>query len=232
VRTVPEGLYRGLPHGEFSIVESYVRALRSAESLVYLESQFLWSPELVSVLAEKLRHPPQDDFRVVVLLPAHPNNGKDDTRGQLGVLVDAARDGGDERRFLACTLYQRGPDGDPVYVHAKVGIVDDRWLTVGSANLNEHSFFNDTEVNIVLHDEELARDARLRLWSEHLELDVDQIDGEPTRVVDDHWRPLAERNAEHRRRHGYCDHRLVLLPHVSHRSQALWGPLNGLLVDG
>jgi phosphatidylserine/phosphatidylglycerophosphate/cardiolipin synthase-like enzyme len=30
------------------------------------------------------------------------------------------------------------------YVHSKIGIVDDAWMTVGSANLNEHSFFNDT----------------------------------------------------------------------------------------
>jgi phosphatidylserine/phosphatidylglycerophosphate/cardiolipin synthase-like enzyme len=232
VRTVPENVYRTFPHGEFSIVESYVGALRSAERFVYLESQFLWSPELVSILAGKLRQPPCDDFRLVVVLPVHPNNGTDDTRGQLGVLVDAARDGGDESRFLACTLYQPGPGGDPVYVHAKVGIVDDRWLTVGSANLNEHSLFNDTEVNVVVHDEQLVRDARLRLWSEHLELAVDEIGGDPARIVDEHWRPLAERNAEHRRRYGYTDHRLVMLPHVSRRSQALWGPLNGLLVDG
>jgi len=36
-----------------------------------------------------------------------------------------------------------------VYVHAKVGIGDDRWLTLGSANLNAHSFFSDSEVNVV-----------------------------------------------------------------------------------
>jgi hypothetical protein len=36
-----------------------------------------------------------------------------------------------------------------VYVRAKVGIVDDRWLTLGSANLNAHSFFSDSEVNVV-----------------------------------------------------------------------------------
>jgi phosphatidylserine/phosphatidylglycerophosphate/cardiolipin synthase-like enzyme len=232
VRTVPEHIYRGLAAGEFSIVESYVRALRSAEQFVYLESQFLWSPELVSVLRRKLAEPPRDDFRVVVLLPAHPNNGSDDTRGQLGVLVDAAKRGGDESRFLACTLYQSGPGGNPVYVHAKVGIVDDRWLTVGSANLNEHSFFNDTEVNVVVCDGQLARDARLRLWSEHLELPVEQLDGDPARVIDELWRPLAEQNAEHRRLHGFTPHRLVMLPHVSRRTQALWGPLNGLLVDG
>jgi phosphatidylserine/phosphatidylglycerophosphate/cardiolipin synthase-like enzyme len=232
VRTVPERIYRGLASGEFSIVESYVRALRSAERFVYLESQFLWSPELVSILRRKLTEPPHDDFRVVVLLPAHPNNGTDDTRGQLGVLVDAAERGGDESRFLACTLYQAGPGGKPVYVHAKVGIVDDRWLTVGSANLNDHSLFNDTEVNVVVCDEQLARDARLRLWSEHLELPAAELEGDPARVIDELWRPLAARNAEHRRLHGFTPHRLVMLPHVSRRTEALWGPLNGLLVDG
>ena len=60
--------------------------------------------------------------------------------------------------MLACTRYAVA-DGasDRVYVHAKVGIVDDRWLTVGSANLNEHSLFNDTEMNVVSHGPELAR---------------------------------------------------------------------------
>ena len=232
VRTVPERLYAGLPRGEFTIVESYLRALRAAERLVYLESQFLWSPELVTVLAAKLREPPRDDFRVVVVLPAHPNNGSDDTRGQLGVLVDAARRGGNDERFLACTLYQPGPRGRPVYVHAKIGIVDDHWLTVGSANLNEHSLFNDTEVNVVLRDEHAARSARLRLWAEHLELPVAEIDGDPARVVDELWRPLAERNAHARRQFGHSPHRLTLLPHISRRSGALLGPLNGLLVDG
>jgi phosphatidylserine/phosphatidylglycerophosphate/cardiolipin synthase-like enzyme len=232
VRTVPEHIYRGLPAGEFTIAESYVRALRSAERFVYLESQFLWSPELVSILVRKLREPPREDFRVVALLPAHPNNGADDTRGQLGVLVDAAKGGGDGSRFLACTLYQAGPGGKPIYVHAKVGIVDDRWLTVGSANLNEHSLFNDTEVNVVVRDEQLVRAARLRLWAEHLERPVEELGGDPACVLDEVWRPLAEQNAEHRRLHGFTPHRLVKLPHVSRRIEAVWGPLNGLLVDG
>jgi phosphatidylserine/phosphatidylglycerophosphate/cardiolipin synthase-like enzyme len=89
VRTIPEKIYARLPGGEFGIVASYLGALRAAQRLVYLENQFLWSPELVTVLADKLHNPPDDDFRLLVLLPAKPNNGKDDTRGQLGVLVDA-----------------------------------------------------------------------------------------------------------------------------------------------
>jgi phosphatidylserine/phosphatidylglycerophosphate/cardiolipin synthase-like enzyme len=230
---VPERVYDFCPDGEWTVLESYLRALRSAERLVYLESQFLWSPEVTFVLADKLRHPPSDDFRVVVLLPAHPNNGEDDSRGQVGLLIAADKESGDEtKRFLACTLYQPGPGGEPVYVHSKAAVIDDAWLTIGSANLNEHSLFNDTEVNVVVRDDELARETRLRLWSEHLERPREEIAGEPARVVDELWRPLAQENYERRKREGWADAKLTLLPGVSRRAEALWGPLNGLLVDG
>jgi phosphatidylserine/phosphatidylglycerophosphate/cardiolipin synthase-like enzyme len=225
VRTVPNGVYDALPRGDFRILEAYVRALRSAERLIYLESQFLWSPEIVDVLRAKLQRPPTDAFRVVVVLPARPNNGQDDTRGQLGQLVLADADD----RLLACTIFQPGR-AEHVYVHAKVGIVDDRWLCVGSANLNEHSLFNDTEVCVVAQDEQLVRAARLRLWREHLERE--DVGGDPTRVVDEVWRPLEKDGWERRRRGEGAPHRLSLLPHVSRRSRAFLGPLNGLLVDG
>ena len=102
MRTVPEKIYRSLPRGEFTILEAYLGALRGAQQLIYLENQFLWSSEVVGILRDKLLHPPNDSFRLVLVLPARPNNGADDTRGQLGVLADA--DGG-AGRFLACTLY-------------------------------------------------------------------------------------------------------------------------------
>ena len=232
VRTVPERLYEPCRDGEWSILESYLRALQAAERLVYLESQFLWSPEVTFVLAEKLRRPPSDDFRVLALLPAQPNNGADDSRGQVGILIDADKECDDTTRFLACTLYQPGPGGHPVYVHSKAAVIDDAWLTVGSANLNEHSLFNDTEANVVVRDPKLAREVRLRLWEEHLERPREEIDGDPARVFDELWKPLAEERLERRKRDGWADGKLTLLPHVSRRSEALWGPLNGLFVDG
>ena len=71
-------------------------------------------------------------------------------------LIEADDDNG---RVLACTLYARsGKLADPVYIHAKIAIIDDQWFTLGSANLNEHSLFNDTEMNVVTHDPELARE--------------------------------------------------------------------------
>jgi phosphatidylserine/phosphatidylglycerophosphate/cardiolipin synthase-like enzyme len=233
VRTVPERLYEPVRDGEWSILESYLRALQAAERFVYLESQFLWSPEVTAVLAGKLRRPPCDDFRVIAVLPAHPNNGADDSRGQVGVLIEADKQSGDDlTRFLACTLYQPGPGGNPVYVHSKAAVVDDAWLTIGSANLNEHSLFNDTEANVVVRDPGLAREVRLRVWAEHLERPQAEFDGNPARVFDEVWRPLAEERLERRRRDGWADGKLTLLPRVSRRSEALWGPLNGLFVDG
>jgi phosphatidylserine/phosphatidylglycerophosphate/cardiolipin synthase-like enzyme len=229
VRTVPEKIYGRLPRGEFTILESYLRALRAAERLIYLENQFLWSPEVVAVLQEKLRNPPSGRFRLLVLLPAKPNNGKDDTRGQLGVLADADDGAG---RFLACTLHQPGAAGRPVYVHAKIGIVDDRWLTIGSANLNEHSLFNDTEMNVVTHDRAVAKATRLRLWSEHLDCAAAEIDGDPADVIDTRWRPLATAQLDRRRAGQPLAGKLLLLPHVSRRANALRGPIDSLLVDG
>lgn len=230
-RTIAEGMYDAVPKGDFGILKEYVGALRSAQRLVYLENQFLWAPEIVSVLAEKLRHPPHPDFRLVVVLPQRANNGQDSTRGQLGVLSRA--DGG-RGALLAATLRSLS-DGrtDPLYVHAKVGIVDDRWLTVGSANLNAHSLLNDTECNVVTEDAHLARDTRLRLWSEHLELPVEAISElDPTVVLDRHWRPIAEEQLRRLRQDEPPTHHLLAMPGVSSRSGRLLGPLQGLIDDG
>lgn len=225
-RTVPEHVYDALPRGEFSILESYVRALRGAEHLIYLENQFLWSPEIVEILEDKLRTPPSDDFRVVVLLPHKANNGQDDTRGMLGRLVAADHDD----RFLAATIMSRtGERSGPLYVHAKIGIVDDRWLAIGSANLNEHSLFNDSEVDVVTQDPELARATRLTLWEEHLE---GTPLPDPARSVDEQWRPIAGEQLDRRRAGAPLTHHLVALPGVSRRSRRLMGPLDALVVDG
>jgi phosphatidylserine/phosphatidylglycerophosphate/cardiolipin synthase-like enzyme len=230
VRTLPERVYGFAPKGDFRILEAYTRALRSARRLVYLESQFLWSPQVVEILAAKLREPPSQDFRVIVLLPARPNNGEDTTRGQLGVLVNADAGAG---RFLATTISARtGELVGPLYVHAKIAVVDDRWLTIGSANLNEHSLFNDSEMNVIACDPQLARETRLRLWAEHLELGIEEVSGEPTEVIDTIWRPVAKEQLERSRRGDPRTHHLQELPGVSRRSMALMGPLTSLLVDG
>jgi phosphatidylserine/phosphatidylglycerophosphate/cardiolipin synthase-like enzyme len=76
--------------------------------------------------------------------------------------------------------------GVPVYVHAKVCVIDDVWTSVGSDNFNRRSWSHDSEIACAVIDElrdprepidpaglgdgarTYARDLRLRLWREHL----------------------------------------------------------------
>jgi len=234
VRTVPEKIYTATPRGDFRILESYVRAIQAAERFIYIENQFLWSPEIEAVLRDKILNPPRPDFRLLLLLPSKPNSGADDTRGVLGDLIEADDDAADGAgRLLACTLFARSRNlTDPIYIHAKIAIIDDNWLTLGSANLNEHSLFNDTEMNIVTRDPDLARNTRLRLWAEHLELPLEAIPPDPTQVIDELWKPISKEQLERRNAGQPLTHRLVRLPHVSRRSGRVLGPISGIFVDG
>jgi phosphatidylserine/phosphatidylglycerophosphate/cardiolipin synthase-like enzyme len=230
LRTVPEKTYGFLPKGEFTILDAYLRALRMAERFIYLENQFLWSPEVVDVLADRLQHPPCDEFRILLVLPTKPSDGKETTRGQLGRLLDADDGAG---RLLATTITATGGDESAtVYIHAKIAIIDDRWLTIGSGNLNEHSLFNDTEMNLLTCDAALARETRLRLWSEHLERSIEEVSGEPADVIDRLWRPTAVEQRRRLESGAALTHRLRELPGVSRRAMALLGPLDSLVVDG
>ena len=120
-------------------------------------------------------------------------------------------------------------------MHAKVAVVDDRWLIVGSANLNAHSFFNDTEMCVVTDDAALARDTRVRLWAEHLELDRGRG---RRRARASSWSTSTGGRSPHEQLRRACEpasrprHRLLELPGVSRRSRRLLGPLSGLIDDG
>jgi phosphatidylserine/phosphatidylglycerophosphate/cardiolipin synthase-like enzyme len=54
-----------------------------------------------------------------------------------------------------------------VYIHSKLLLVDDGFLTLGSANLNQRSMAVDSEINIATDDPNHARDLRRRVWMQH-----------------------------------------------------------------
>ena len=121
----------------------------------------------------------------------------------------------------------------PVYVHAKIGIIDDRWLTIGSANLNEHSLLNDTEMNVLTCDRGAgAKHAAAAVVRAHGAAVVRGRRGSGSPSSTGCGAPSR------RSRPGVPDeglgrtHRLALLEHVSRRTARLQGPVRGLLVDG
>ena len=51
-----------------------------------------------------------------------------------------------------------------IYIHSKLMLVDDVFMTLGSANLNQRSMAVDSEINIATDDYRVARDLRKRVW--------------------------------------------------------------------
>jgi phosphatidylserine/phosphatidylglycerophosphate/cardiolipin synthase-like enzyme len=182
--------YPFAPDGERSVARGYAKALRRARRLVYVEDQYLWSRDVARVFAEALRREPE--LRLVVVVPRFPEQD-----GGLGRLVarfghsqalELVQEAGGDRVQV---LDVENRDGEPVYVHAKVCVIDDVWASVGSDNFNRRSWTHDSELTAAVVDEArdpreprdpaglgdgarvFARDLRLELWREHLDRDND-----------------------------------------------------------
>ena len=178
--------------GERSVARAYEKAFGRARRLIYIEDQYLWSADIAGVLARALTNQP--GLRLVVVLPRYPDedgrlSGPPNRIGQITAMRRLERIGGN--RFRAYDL-----DGDewPIYVHAKVCIVDDVWMTIGSDNLNRRSWTHDSELSCAILDETrdrrepvdpaglgdcaraLPRDTRIELWREHTQQDEIPID--------------------------------------------------------
>jgi len=185
--------YPFAPGGERSIARAYLKAIGRARSLVYVEDQYLWSRAVAGVIADALRRSP--DLRVIAVVPRYPDrngllSGPMERVGQLEAIDVVRRAGGDR-----VAIYDlENEDGIPIYLHAKVCIVDDVWMTIGSDNLNLRSWTHDSELTCALLDARrddrqpadptgrgdgarvLPRSTRLGLWREHLgEVEVDDL---------------------------------------------------------
>jgi len=188
-RTIPEHTYSFLPRIIRGISQLYANAFSNTQRFIYLENQYFWlhayygidipllgrdSPEMernIRELGSALRR----GATVTFVLPDHPNVGRAFTDAALTRLLDEAPEAIRQGRLqVFCLATSANIDGiehyRPIYVHAKVAIIDDLWSTVGSANLNNRGMRDDTEMNVATLNAELARDFRLLLWAEHLGL--------------------------------------------------------------
>jgi phosphatidylserine/phosphatidylglycerophosphate/cardiolipin synthase-like enzyme len=163
--------YPFAPLGERSVARGYCKAAARARRLIYLEDQYLWSPQVVSCFAEALRDQPE--LRLIAVVPRYPDQpgtigGVPQLLGRARAVEDLRAAGGD--RFAVYSPENRA--GTPVYVHAKVCVIDDEWATVGSDNVSLRSWTHDSELTCAVVDPTgtYARDLRMRLGAEHLEL--------------------------------------------------------------
>jgi phosphatidylserine/phosphatidylglycerophosphate/cardiolipin synthase-like enzyme len=189
LRTYPARLrrYPFAPLGERSIAHAYRKAFARARRLIYIEDQYLWAPFVADLLADALTANP--DLHVIAVVPRFPDKeGASRWPSLVGreeAIAVCRRAGGE--RFAIYDV--ENPEGVPVYVHAKAVVIDDVWAMIGSDNLNRRSWTHDSELSCAVLDATrdereprdpaglgdrarvFARDLRLRLWREHLELD-------------------------------------------------------------
>jgi phosphatidylserine/phosphatidylglycerophosphate/cardiolipin synthase-like enzyme len=192
--------YRFAPLGEQTIARGYTKAIKRARRLIYLEDQYLWSSEVAKLFAEALRE--NHELHLIAVVPRYP-----DVDGRFALppnnvgreeAISLCRRAAPERVHV---FDVENHEGTPVYVHAKVCVVDDVWASVGSDNFNRRSWTHDSELSCAVLDETVdgrtpadpagtgdgarsfARDLRLTLLREHLDADDDTELIDPDEVV-------------------------------------------------
>ena len=186
LKPVPVAIARTLPQFEdreaVREVESlYLDGIAAARRWIYIENQYLSSHRIGSALEARLKEPSGPE--TVVVMPQETGGWLEQHTMDVlrGRILKRLRQADRHDRFRI--FYPRVAT-DPettVMVHAKVMVVDDTLVTVGSANLSNRSMGLDSECNLAIATNgdatvgETIAGFRNRLLAEHLGVVPDAV---------------------------------------------------------
>ena len=212
LRDIPVGLARTEPawngRDEVREVEAlYLEAIASARRLIYLESQYFASVAVAAALKARLAEP--DGPEVIVINPVRATSWLENAV-MLGARARLSRELREADRHGRFGIYAAVTDGGGnedadgvtcITVHAKVMVVDDRILRIGSANLNNRSMGLDTECDLALEapPEGAGGDPRAREISRAIAAVRDDLVAEHLGVTPDRVTAELERHGSLRR---------------------------------
>ncbi|WP_343343825.1 phospholipase D-like domain-containing protein [Sphingomicrobium sp. XHP0239] len=161
----------------------YIDMIERCERFLYIENQYFTSSKIAAAICARLA---EDDPPEIVLVMPRTGDGfleskaMDGTRQRLMETISKSKDGENFRIYVPVN----GADTD-IYVHAKLSIVDDRLVRIGSSNLNNRSMGLDSECDVTIDcglpqnadrgHEDTIRDIRHDLMAEHLGVDKDAV---------------------------------------------------------
>lgn len=165
----------------FEIEQMYLDLIARAKRVIYAESQYFASRKIAQAIAKRLVE--EDPPQIVIVNPISAQGwlepiAMDTARAQL---FEALKRLDHRDRFR---IFHPVTDaGAEIYCHAKVTIVDDMYLRVGSSNFNNRSMRLDTECDVVIVAEEAGQDElrsqitelRSDLLAEHLDMTLGQV---------------------------------------------------------
>ena len=137
----------------------HLASIGAAKRLIYMENQYFTSPLIAEALATRLR---EADGPEVLLVSTEQSPSyfdqatMDKTRFDFVAHLQAADAGNRFRAYSPVTTL-----GRTIIVHAKLTIVDDVLLRIGSANINNRSMGFDSECDLVFEMRDEAQAQRL-----------------------------------------------------------------------
>jgi phosphatidylserine/phosphatidylglycerophosphate/cardiolipin synthase-like enzyme len=154
------------------IEQLYLDLIGRAKRTIYAESQYFASRRIAEAIARRLDE--SDGPEIVIINPKDADGwleqlAMDTARARL---VEALRRR--DRHGRLRIYHPFTANGEAIYVHAKVLVIDDTILRIGSSNLNNRSLRLDTECDVTIDcadgDPRCARIAEIRdgLLAEHL----------------------------------------------------------------
>jgi len=173
--------YKGEP-AISEIERLFVEQIARAKHFIYAENQYFASRVIAEAIARRLA---EDDPPEIVLVQPSTADGWVESRAMdpaRALLVKALREMDRHDRFH---LYTPVVGETSIYVHAKVMIVDDEVLRIGSANFNNRSLGLDSECDVFIdcarpangHCAPAIRALRHRLLAEHCGLKPEEVEG-------------------------------------------------------
>lgn len=160
----------------------YEDAIEAAESLIYLENQYFTSRAVYQALFRRLAARGRGALNIAIVLPVKPEALKEEWAHGIAQarLLHSLQKAAKRFGHALGIYYTAGVAADgteiPTYIHSKVMIVDDRLMTVGSANTTNRSMGLDSELNASWESlsawpwsplRRSIRAARLNLLAEH-----------------------------------------------------------------
>ena len=126
----------------------YIDMICAAKRFIYFENQYFTSGKIAAAIAQRMAEP--DPPEIVLVMPRTADGwleqkAMDGARAKLVAAIGRADKGDRFRVYIPVTK-----GGEDIYVHAKVAIVDDRLLRVGSSNLNNRSHGLDSECDVII----------------------------------------------------------------------------------
>lgn len=165
------------------VEQLYIDSIAAAQTSIYIENQYLTSDKVACALAERLQA--ADGPEVIILLPRQTDgwlsqNSMD--RMRIRILQNLRQADHHGRLGIYYPDIPGLDETQSIRLHSKVMVIDDRFVRVGSSNLNNRSMGLDTECDLAVElapEEALAQPGivafRNRLLAEHLDTTPEQV---------------------------------------------------------